>query len=330
VRGFPTQSILGFVRVLEISSCLVCGRSDATEIADADDIRQEMESLWVMQGRRLRPGVPTERLMDRVTFSEDPPLRLVRCEECGLVYRNPADRRDAVTAAYAGDAIDRDTLGALHRTQLPFYRRATRRLLGVCPRPGRVLEVGSYVGAFLAAARKRGIAAEGLDINPTTNDFTRSLGFAVHDGDIQDAALPGAFDTVVVWNTFDQLADPRAALHRIRSLLNPGGAVVLRVPNGAFYAEHRLGGRFRTLALAHNNLLGFPYRFGFTPSSLRRLVEQVGFAATDTLGDTLVSTADEWTRPWARAEAAVIRAALRTTVARNPASAPWFELYART
>jgi SAM-dependent methyltransferase len=321
---------LGFVRTLEISSCVVCGHADATRIADADDIRHEMESLWAIHDRRLRPGVPAERLMDRVTFSEEPPFQLVRCNECELIYRNPADRPDAVTATYADDEIDPGTLAALHRTQLPFYRKEARRLLSFVARPGRVLEVGSYVGAFLAAARERGIGAEGLDINAATNDFTRSLGFIVHDGDIQSADLPGAFDTVVVWNTFDQLADPRAALRRVRALLNPGGAIALRVPNGAFYAMHRRAGRLRILGLAHNNLLGFPYRFGFTPSSLRRLVEEVGFVVVGMRGDTLVSTADEWTRPWARAEAAVVRAVLRRIVARRPAQAPWFELYART
>src|SRR3712207_8154521 len=44
-------------------------------------------------GRRLKTGVPVERLTDRVAFSQKPPLRLVRCEGCGTVYRNPRERR---------------------------------------------------------------------------------------------------------------------------------------------------------------------------------------------------------------------------------------------
>jgi len=49
----------------------------------------------------LRPDTPPEHLMDRVAFSEHPPLRLVRCRECGLVYRNPVERLHELEAIYA-------------------------------------------------------------------------------------------------------------------------------------------------------------------------------------------------------------------------------------
>ena len=46
---------------------------------------------------------PPSRLVDRVAFSQAPPWRVVRCKRCGLVYRNPAESRDAVRATYAGE-----------------------------------------------------------------------------------------------------------------------------------------------------------------------------------------------------------------------------------
>ena len=57
---------------------------------------------------------------------------------------------------------------------------------------GSVLEVGSYVGGFLAAAGALGWDAEGVDVNPATNAATRERGFRVHDGTLETwAGTPG-------------------------------------------------------------------------------------------------------------------------------------------
>ena len=81
--------------------------------------------------------------------------------------------------------------------------------------------------------------------------------------------------------------------------------------------------------LAHSNLLGFPYRHGFTPGSLARLLEATGFAVTRTWGDALVPIADRWTRPWAALEERAVKRALRLVARVAPDAAPWFEVYAR-
>ena len=223
----------------EPARCAVCGHADATPLAESDDIRAEVEDLWAFRERRLRPGTPTARLMDRVAFSEHPPWRLVRCRDCGLVYRNPAERRKELTEIYARTTSTPDVLRSLHETQLPAVRVQAHELREALGRGGSGLEVGSYVGAFLAAARDEGLNVEGLDINPEVNAFTRSLGFVVHDGELTTFAPNRVFDTVAIWNTFDQLADPRGVLLAAWRLLRPSGVLAIRVPSGAFYASVR-------------------------------------------------------------------------------------------
>src|SRR2546423_4087142 len=219
--------------------------------------------------------------MDRVAFSEHPAFRLVECSRCGLVYRNPIERAYELDSIYADATPSRELLQGLHDTQFPAYRGQAQRLLDVLGRRGSGLEVGSYVGGFLAAARAVGLHFEGVDINPEVNAFTRSLGFTVHDGDLESAETHSV-DAVAIWNTFDQLPDPLATANAAWRLLRPGGGFVVRVPNGEFYASLRgamtrpLTGGLARLALAHNNLLTFPYRYGFTIRSLTPLPEQVG------------------------------------------------------
>jgi hypothetical protein len=110
--------------------------------------------------------------------------------------------------------------------------------------------------------------------------------------------------------------------------------LTVRVPNGAFYARTRarlagpLGAAARLL-LAHNNLLAFPYRFGFTVESLGRLLRATGFEVVRVYGDVLVPTADRWTRRWAALEERAVKGALRAVARAAPATAPWLEIYAR-
>ena len=298
-----------------------------------------MELLWAHHQTRLRPETPPAHLVDRVAFSEHPPLRLVRCRECGLVYRNPVERPHELAAIYEQNSPSPDVLCALHETQHSAMRAQARALRARLGRVGAGLEIGSYTGAFLAAARDEGLRFEGLDVNGNINAFVRKFGFTVHDGDIGAFASSlrnRSFDTIAIWNAFDQMPDPRGTLTTARTLLTAGGMLAIRVPNGGFYAAWRPaldGGnllrRHAALAmLAHNNLLTFPYRWGFTPQSLSRLLDMTGFHVTDVCGAVLVPTADFWTRPWARIEETLMKWALAAPARLTAEWAPWFEIYA--
>ena len=320
----------------ELTRCIVCGGAETREIASIEDVRAEVEALWAHHSRRLRPDTPPPHLMDRVAFSERPPLRVVQCTTCGLVYRNPTERSSELGKIYGDESPTTAVMQALHDTQRSAYATQAKRLTAVVGRRGNGFEVGSYVGAFLAAARDEGWQFAGVDINECANAFTRRLGFEVIDGAIESVD-DRRVDAVAIWNCLDQLADPPSAIRSARTHLGDGGVLALRVPNGACYAALRplLDSRLSFVArnwLAQNNLLGFPYRFGFTPGSLSRLVEQNGFQVERIVGDVLVPIADEWTRPWAALEERVLKRLGKAVVRFNTDDrviAPWFELYCR-
>lgn len=314
-----------------LTRCVVCHSADARVVAGRDEFSAELELLWEFHTRRLAAGVPVERLRDRVAFSQDPPWRLVRCTSCGLLYRNPVEAPRALRTAYADDAVDVRVLRELHDAQVPVARSQLERLLERGATGGAGLEVGSYAGAFLSATQHSPWRFEGLDVNARVNDFVRSLGHTVHDGDLETFAPDRLFDAVAIWNTFDQLPDPRSALLAVKRLLRPGGVLALRVPNGECYADWRShlfsSSQFQrelsVRVLAHNNLLSFPYRFGFTPESLSRLVADAGCETVHVHRDSLVPVTDQWTKRWASLEARAVRRWSRRW-------SPWFELYART
>lgn len=307
--------------------CPVCAYERHHEVADRDDILAEVERLWAFHMRRLRPGTPPPMLTDRIAFSQHPPVRIARCQHCTHLFRNPHERDDVLTETYAGEAPSREALQGLHDAQLDTARDQARRLTDFAAGSGTGYEIGSYAGAFLTAAREFGWKITGVDVNAACTAFVSDAGHAAIRGSVHDIPADAAADAICLWNCLDQMPDPgdiiRAAFTRVRS----GGVVVARVPNGSFYHGVR-SRRPRTLAdalLAHNNLLGFPYRHGFTPRSLTTLLKDAGFVVRRVVGDTLVPTADRWTRGWARHEERILKAALRPL---PPHMAPWLEAWA--
>src|SRR5947209_1315186 len=149
----------------EPAHCIVCGHARSEIVAETDAIQREVELLWEFHERRLKPGTPPERLRDRVAFSQHPPLRLVACTDCDLVYRNPTERSFELESAYARDCPARDALRMLHDAQRESYGTQAARLRALLHPGATILEVGSYVGAFLSAARAAGLNAIGVDIN---------------------------------------------------------------------------------------------------------------------------------------------------------------------
>ena len=196
----------------------------------------------------------------------------------------------------------RAVLQSLHETQLPAVRDQARsspsRRSGD---RGRGIEVGSYVGAFLAAARECELRIEGVDINGEVNDFTRSLGFTVHDGDL---ASFDAKQHVRLRRDLEHVRPARRSARR-REL----GAIVAaprrcagdsrseRRPSTRVCDDAAPAGRCsRRTICCRFRIAGDSRR-----SRCRDCSSTSGSRSGDIRADVLVPIADEWTRPGPRA-----------------------------
>jgi SAM-dependent methyltransferase len=312
----------------ELASCPVCASSHHQVIAGADEVRAEIEALWEHHTGDARPLLTSAQLVDRVAFSQDPPLQVVRCTDCGLLFRNPRERD--VREIYETERTDDVAFEALLPAQRAAFANPVARLTDLNGSAGRVLEVGSYVGAFLEAAHAAGWQARGVDVNPRAVAFARAHGHDVRQGTIDDVPAEERFDAIAFWNCFDQLPDPLAAAHAAHDRLAANGLLALRVPNGEVYLALRarldgpLAGAARSL-LARHNLLGFPYRHGFTPASLRRLLERSNFEMIAE-EDAVVLPVDESASAASGGERLLAAAERVLDPVIGP---PWLEVYAR-
>ena len=95
------------------------------------------------------------------------------------------------------------------------------------------LEIGCGAGWFLKRLRKVGWLAEGVEWDETAAQrAAERSGCEVRTGDYRKLALTeGKYSLVVLNHVFEHLDDPIESLKRFRTLLKPGGRVVLVYPN---------------------------------------------------------------------------------------------------
>jgi len=326
----------------EAAPCPVCGGGEFEVARTPRHI--EAEVRWLRRFYRARVTGGGEAMEDRAEFTQAEPAHVVRCLGCGTLLRDPRPTPETLRAKYAQDTYGEVALERLAEGQRDFFEGRMPWLRRVLPPPADILEVGAFVGGFLAATGAAGYHAVGVDVGEETVAFMRARGLDARRGDVREMGLPRqAWDGVFIWNTFDQLEEPRAVLERVAALLRPDGILVLRVPNGEFEtACLKRRARFRHArraastrrAQAYNNFLTFPYLAGYTPGSLRRLLEESGFEVTETRGDTLLRLADEDTRPCAVAEEARVQRAVRRACRRVERASgrmlwPWMDVVAR-
>jgi SAM-dependent methyltransferase len=321
------------------AQCVVCAAGGRELVCSEAELREQIRYLRDFHRRRLRPARERRSdhpLADRAEFTQDYTTDVVACVGCGLVLRGTRPLAADVLEAYEADQYGAERLAAMFAAQLRSARvkaRQLRRRLRSRRRPV-VVEIGSFVGGFLAAAGELGWDAIGIDPGEEVGEFCRHKGLRVYQTAAQDAAIePDAADCVAIWNTFDQLPDPRPTLRAARRWLRPGGVLVIRVPNGAAFRAAMRWQRALPFdapllaAMAWNNLLGFPYLYGYSMRTLDRLLADFDFARRARQPDTLVQLADDDTVAWAVWEERLLKSLWRNAARLDRDIAPWFDAY---
>jgi SAM-dependent methyltransferase len=326
----------GVLFEVALTHCNICGGRSFTKTATATSIRREIRFRNDFVYSRLGRRGSRSELKDLTDFMHGFPAPLVECTGCRVITR--WEKRVRETHSYEEDPNDPDLMTQVYPRYVSAFRNKREAYQLLLNPHADVLEIGSHLGAFLQTAEEWNWRPIGLDVGRDTSAFVRSKGLSVYRGVIEDCRLPAeTFDGVFVWNCFEQLPDPGPVLAAIHGKLRRHGVLAIRVPNVVFYemfsGEIEEDG-FAMRALAYNNLLGFPYLYGYTMESLNRLVTKWGFEplrgfnselVTMPFGDVSQRIFDEQTG----ISDAVEKWSARTTHELLTLTGPWMELVYR-
>ena len=219
------------------------------------------------QSLQAWPACPVCAGDRRVSWVEHEDFAFVRCT-CGLVYKS---RDVPVEEAQPATLWNERYL----RRRSHRVAKARRQLLDLLNHvePGPLLEVGCSLGHTLEAARRLGLPATGIDLNPEVIELCREKGLDAQVADL-DQPLPfanGSFRMVVLKHVLEHVPNPRPALAEVRRVLEPDGAVFIALPNLAFWRARSNPGH---LFFGAGGVQHYVY---YKPDHAARLVREEGF-----------------------------------------------------
>lgn len=251
-----------------------------------------VERCWVCGGGSLRHWYDAR--FDLSAFAEqDPPLAaytgepidIRRCAACGFSQPAAVPALDRYFDRIYDQRWALDWVEAEHTATYKddIFTDVLAGLDGRVPsRPRRLLDVGAHAGRLMSLARAAGWNVEGIELNPrTAAQAAAATGATVHQGNIFSVDPVAPFDAIALVDVLEHIPDPRRALARAAGWLRPGGAIAVKVPNGAAQRAKESAraivrpGYRPTLA---DNLVHINH---FTPGSLRLALERSGFGAVD-------------------------------------------------
>lgn len=224
-------------------------------------------------GCTLCGGLAHEPVMEKAGY------QLVRCSGCELVYvANPPsaaelERLYSFASGYHSKVQSR-RMDRLHLREARGHQAIVDQHL----EPGRLLDVGCSVGAYLRVASDAGWQVVGLEFSKDTSEIARSQhGLEVVTGTLEDEPFPhGSFDLVTLWDVIEHVPDPLHTMGQVHELLRPGGTVAITTPN--------IDGLFPRASLPAARLLGHwphpepPHHlYQFSKRTIERLLAEAGF-----------------------------------------------------
>ncbi len=125
-----------------------------------------------------------------------------------------------------------------------------------------ILDVGCRDSAYFDSAKKKGIVCHGIDISPRSVEYAKSKGRKVIQGDINnllDFFGSTKFNAIISSHSFEHFLDHNQALKNIRTVLEPNGIFLIRLPNETIISDTKRKAHTRAfikdelIALLNNN-----------------------------------------------------------------------------
>lgn len=216
---------------------------------------------------------------DKLYQTTDKVFLVVECRECKLIRLYPWPEADEIRQYYpenywydpGGDAADRLAefwRRFVLRDHVKFVRKAIESVEGTGP----VLDVGCGGGLFLRELNLPQNEIVGLDFSVNA----ASVAWSTNGVPVACGALPrapfreGSFRVITMFHVLEHLYDPMSYLQAALKLLQPGGRLVVQVPNAASWQFLLFGENWNGLDIPRHLI-------DFKEQDLVNLLEYCGF-----------------------------------------------------
>lgn len=197
------------------------------------------------------------------------PLRVVKCQKCGLIYTDPRPLTKNLINNYI-EMVDSEYTEEEHGRRISA--RATLKMLKKFKKKGRLLDIGCATGFLLDEARKDGWEIYGVELSKWAVDFAKKqLGIeTIFNGVLKDASYPdNYFDAVILKDAIEHLPDPKDTLIEIRRILKANGIICINTPAIDSFISRILKAKWWGVKQLH--------LYYFTRQTLKKMLSAAGF-----------------------------------------------------
>lgn len=207
---------------------------------------------------------------------------IVECQSCGTVYlrtRLSPNEMYNLYQAYADDGSHMalpTSIGAAKKSGMRregFVLEAIDYTKGY----GSWLDIGCGWGALLDCARDKGFTPLGIELTRKCVDYAAlQLRIPCSNSDIVEASIPAnSLSVVSMAHVLEHLPEPKKALEKIYSILEPGGLFCGIVPNFASFCSTAKGEKWFWLDPHYHYV-------HYTIETLEARLKEIGFSVVKT------------------------------------------------
>lgn len=237
-----------------LESCPVCGSHDIKKVFDAVD-----------------------------HFSSGETFPLFDCRGCGFHFTNSFPSRDTIGRYYdsPGYISHSNTREGIVNKLYHFARRIMlKRKVRLVSRytrtkPARLLDMGCGTGHFLHEAKEEGFIVTGIEKDEKAREYAHAgFGLEVKDEESFWNLESKSFDAITLWHVLEHLEELNESIEKIKSILAPGGTVMIALPNHRSYdAKH-----YKTFWAAYD----VPrHLWHFSPHTVEKLLAKHGLVIAE-------------------------------------------------
>jgi len=146
------------------------------------------------------------------------PITNVICKNCGLVFQNPIMDKDELSSLYKNEDYTRTHyaggLEDILNNFMPIAEMQWDFIAKNCTvKKGKLLDIGTGVGAILHVFDKNGFHVEGIEPDPVAANFVKEkFNYLIYNDLFENINLRNKYNIVTVTHVLEHVIDPLALL----------------------------------------------------------------------------------------------------------------------
>lgn len=197
---------------------------------------------------------------------------LLICPQCKVQITTPQPPSDKIFSYYASDEYvshndsKKGLINSAYQVVKSITLRQKEKLIREFGQKGSLLDYGSGTGDFLLHCKKQGWVVNGAEPDEKARKLSQEKGLDVFDlSEINQTK--NRFDVITMWHVLEHTYDPNKTVEQLKSLLKPGGILVIAVPNYSSYDAQHYGSFWAAWDVPR-------HLFHFHPTTITQLAEQ--------------------------------------------------------